>query len=1053
MAGFSLLLFAILTMPVQERGLDVQGGANPEIKNVFRNPSDAPAFGRFTDEHGLSQNSIQRILQDGKGFLWFGTMNGLNRFDGYQFVIYRHDFRDENSLSDNLIHSIYKTSSGQIWVGTSNGLNRYEQATDNFKTYKFDANNPKSLGDGIVQSIFEDRDGTLWVGTSKGGLSKFDKAAENFTNYQTEPNNNESLSSNSVHGIGEDKNGGFWIATSGGLNKFNRETGRFSRYLANKNDPNALSDNAIQAMFIDRAGVVWLGTFGGGLNKFDPNTERFTHYLADADNPNSLDDNRVFSIYETPSGALWVGTKTGLNRYEQETDGFTVYKHDPTNPRSLSFGEIWSIFEDRTEQLWVGSSFAGANKFNQKTRRFNQFKHDANNPNSISDGDILAIYEDRNKTLWIGTRASGLNRYDSAARRFEVVKSDISKPVINIYEDSEGKLWFGTEGDGLFSFDRESGRFTKFQDSNHPDSLITGFINKIYQDRDGFLWLGTKTQGLYKLDKRAQKLTLFQHDPKNPNSLSDNSIRAILEDNSGALWFGTDIGLNKFDKRTETFSHLKHEPGNHKTPSSDKISAIYEDKDATLWIGTSFGGLNRLDRKTGIFTYFTEREGLPDNQVYDILEDEQANLWLSTDKGLARFNPVTNGFRNFDINDGLTHNEFNHKAAFKSADGEMYFGGFNGFVKFNPKDFADSNFQPPIVLSGIRILEEPLKTEQNITELKELNLSWRDYVVSFDFSALDFTDRKKLQYQWKLEGFDNDWIHGGTRRTATYTNLAGGEYVLKVKATNVDGVWTDESVNLKIIVTPPFYRTIWFFALVALVIGGLVGLLYRSRINQLRRISEAQTKFTQQLIESQEAERKRIAAELHDGLGQSLAIISNRAMMGKGKKDEPEIVAREFAEISANALEALDEVQEITNNLHPHYLERLGLTKALKAMCMKVSDVLELTGEIDSVDNLFPKDAEINAYRIVQESLNNVIKHSDASEVFVKIKNLETEIVITVKDDGRGFDTEKVKPKRGGLGLVGLRERTNMLGGRISINSSVGSGTEIRVTLPIKNSV
>lgn len=1039
--------FLLLVLTISPTSVESQnGGLNESLQNT----PVSPAFQRFTDEHGLSQNSIRHILQDGKGFLWFGTMNGLNRFDGYQFVVYRHDFQDEKSLTDNLIHSIYETSSGQIWVGTSNGLNRYEQATDNFKTYKFDANNPKNLGDGIVQSIFEDRAGTLWVGTSKGGLSKFDKAAENFTNYQTEPNNNESLSSNNVHGIVEDKNGGFWIATSGGLNKFNRETGRFSRYQADKNDPNALSNNWIQAMFIDRAGVVWLGTFGGGLNKFDPNTERFTHYLADANNPNSLDDNRVFSIYETPSGAFWVGTKTGLNRYDQETDGFTVYRHEPTNPRSLSVGEIWSIFEDRTEQLWVASSFAGANKFNQKTKRFHQFKHDANNPNSISDGDILAIYEDRNKTLWIGTRGGGLNRYDSASRRFEVVKSDISKPVINIYEDREGKLWFGTEGDGLFSFDRESGRFTKFQDSNQPDSLITGFINKIYQDRDGFLWLGTKTQGLYKLDKRAQKLTLFQHDPKNPNSLSGNSIRAILEDNSGALWFGTDMGLNKFDKLTETFSHLKHAPGNRKTPSSDKISALYEDKDATLWIGTSFGGLNRLDRNTGIFTYFTEREGLPNNQVYDILEDEQANLWLSTDKGLARFNPLTNGFRNFDTGDGLTHNEFNHKAAFKSADGEMFFGGFNGFVKFNPKDFADSNFQPPIVLSGIRIFEQPVQTGQNITELKELNLSWQDYVVSFEFAALDFTDPKKLQYQWKLEGFDNDWIHGGIRRTATYTHLPGGEYVLKVKATNADGVWSEESLNLKIIVTPPFYRTIWFFALVALAVGGLVGLLYRSRINQLRAISEAQTKFTQQLIASQEAERKRIAKELHDGLGQNLAIISNRAAMGKNKNNEPEIVAREFEEISNNALEALDEVQEITSNLHPHYLERLGLTKAIKSMLSKVSDVLEIVSEIDPVDDLFPKEAEINVYRIVQESVNNIIKHSDASEAEIKVKRAGDEVVITIEDDGRGFDPSNVKAKGGGLGLVGLKERANMIGGAIFIDSSVGRGTKIQVNLPIK---
>ncbi|MGH9941324.1 MAG: ligand-binding sensor domain-containing protein [Pyrinomonadaceae bacterium] len=1022
---------------------------NGEIKNAARNLPDAPAFQRLTDDDGLSQNSVRCILQDGKGFIWFGTLNGLNRFDGYQFVIYRHDFQDQNSLSDNLIHSIYETASGEIWVGTSNGLNRYEQATDNFKTYTFDANNPKSLGDGVVQTIFADRDGTLWVGTSKGGLSKFDRAAESFTHYQTAANNDESLSSNNVRGIGEDKDGGFWVATNdGGLNKFDRETGRFARYQVDKNNPNRLSSNQIQAMLIDRAGVIWLGTFGGGLNKFDPHTERFTHYLADANDPHSLNDNRVFSIYETPSDTLWVGTKDGLNRYAKETDSFTVYQHDPTNPRSLSFGEIWSIYEDDTEQLWVGSSFAGVNKFNQKTGRFHQFKHDRNNPNSISNGDILAIYEDRNKTLWIGTRAGGLNRYNSETRRFEAVKSIGSTPVINICEDREGKLWFGTEGDGLFYFDRAADRFTKFQDPNNPSALGTSIVSKIYQDRDGFLWLGTKLQGLYKLDQATQKLTRYQHDPNNPASLSDNTVRAILEDGAGVIWIGTDVGLNKFDQRTETFSHLKHAAGNHQTPSADGISAIYEDTNGTLWFGTSSGGLNRFDRRTETFTYFTEREGLPNNQVYDIFADEQSHLWLSTDKGLARLNPATNRFRNFDVNDGLTHNEFNHKAAFKSANGEMYFGGFNGFVRFNPKDFADSDFQPPIVLTDIRVLEQPLKTERNITELKELNLSWRDYVVSFEFAALDFTDPKKLQYQWRLEGFDTDWIHGGTRRTATYTNLPGGAYVLKVRATNVDGVWTDAALKaLKINVTPPFYSTFWFFGLIALAIGVFVWLVYRNQINQLRKISEAQTRFTQQLITSQEAERKRIAAELHDSLGQHLVIIKNRALLGLNKGDDRERVARELSSISESASQALEEVREITNNLRPQLLDRLGLTKAIKALCKKVSGVIEIESEIDSIDNLFSEIEEISIYRIVQESLNNIIKHSNASDAIVTIKRDERKVSITIEDNGQGFAVGNVKSDGGGLGLVGLTERAQLLGGELVIETKLGEGTKIRVAL------
>lgn len=322
---------------------------------------------------------------------------------------------------------------------------------------------------------------------------------------------------------------------------------------------------------------------------------------------------------------------------------------------------------------------------------------------------------------------------------------------------------------------------------------------------------------------------------------------------------------------------------------------------------------------------------------------------------MARFNIETKAVRVFTVNDGVPSNPFDNKTAFKDRNGAMYFGGQDGFVRFNPKDFADSRFKPPIYLTEIRVLEQPLKTVGNVAELGELNLSWRDYVVSFDFAALDFTAPKALQYEWKLEGFDRDWIHGGTRRTATYSDLPGGEFVLKVRAANSDGVWTEESLNLKITVTPPFYQTWWFLTLAALAVSLIVELIYHNRVSQLRKIAVAKSDFSRRLIKSQEAERKRIAAELHDGLGQSLAIISNRAAMGKSKKNEPESVFREFDEISKDALEALDEVQEITAKLHPRYLERLGLTKALKTMFDKVSDVLEFDYEIDAIDGYFPK--------------------------------------------------------------------------------------------------
>ena len=317
------------------------------------------------------------------------------------------------------------------------------------------------------------------------------------------------------------------------------------------------------------------------------------------------------------------------------------------------------------------------------------------------------------------------------------------------------------------------------------------------------------------------------------------------------------------------------------------------------------------------------------------------------------------------------------------------------------------------------------------------------------YTGLSLIKSSQLKFRYKLEGFEENWVEASTNRTANYSYLPAGNYTFRVIAANANGVWNSEGAAVKIVVHPYFYQTWWFLELAVLAVAVIVWLIYHNRVSHLREIAETKTRFSRQLIESQEAERKRIATELHDGLGQSLAIIANRATMGKNRRNEPEKVLNEFDEISQNALAALEEVQIITSNLHPHYLERLGLTKAIKSMLLKVSDVVEVVSEIDVIDNLFPKEAEINVYRIIQESLNNIIKHSAAAEAEIKVKKFADEVVITIKDDGRGFDTENTKSKGGGLGLVGLRERTNIIGGRISINSSLGNGTEIRVILPI----
>ncbi len=1031
------------------------GGAFGVVGETDRaNPGQSfPIFQRYSEDDGLSQNTIIAIHEDRKGFLWVGTTNGLNRFDGYRFFVYKSDIQNARAISNNYITAIYETRSGDLWIGTNKGLSRYDPAIDGFHSFTYNENDANSLGNDEVRTLYEDRDGTFWVGT-EGGLHRFNEAANNFTNYDA-----SLFSARGFRGIAEDLSGGFWVGASNGLNRFDRQTGKvFKETRADHISPNAPINNSVRTMIADRSGMIWIGVLDGGLTKFDPGSERVSRYVADKNRPGSLSDDAIRTLCETSDGTVWVGTGTALNRYSSENDGFTHYKHDPKNLRSLSEGDIPSIAEGRNGQLWVGTSVGGLNKLNGRADRFQRFRHDPDNPNSLLDDYYIhSIWEDENRVVWIATQHSGLNKLDLTTGRFSTVKT-LGDPkgsavelVSTIHQDRTGAFWLGTPYKGLLNFDRDTGQFKAYRnDPDDPYSLQGHLIYSVAESRSGSVWLGTG-KGLSRFDRATGRFKLYPFGVNEGGRLMGNSVWLVFEDSYGFVWISTNLALNRFDPATERFITFCPNPDDTSSIRQGlQIDSIAEDKNGNLWMGSD-GGLSEFVRASETFRHFAEVDGLPSNNIASVLiDDATGNLWLGTGKGLTRFDPETKAVRTYDVADGLTHSEFTPQATFKDKKGDMYFGAIRGFVKFNPRDLTDSDFKPPVYLSDIRIFEQPARFDQNISELKAIDLSWRENVVSFDFAALDFTDPKKLQYQWKLDGFDENWINGGTRRSATYTNLSGGEYVLKVRATNVDGIWGDEMVNLIVRVQPPFFRTVWFWSLVAMAIGILILLAYRYRIGQLRAISEAQTRFTWQLITSQESERKRIAAELHDGLGQSLVIIKNRAMLGLNKRDDNERVAKELGSISESASQALDEVREITNNLRPQLLDRLGPTKAIAAMLKKYVGVMDIKNDIDQIDDIFSENEEISIYRIVQETVNNVIKHSNASNAKVKIKRLENRVLIEIKDNGKGFDPQSLPKEKRSFGLTGVRERAQLLGGELVIDSQIGVGTKVSVTFPVK---
>ncbi|NIR47733.1 AAA domain-containing protein [candidate division KSB1 bacterium] len=844
-------------------------------------------------------------MQGRKGFMWFATEDGLNRYDGYQFKIYKHEPGNANSLSDSFIRSIYEDRDGVLWIGTNGlGLNRFEPQSERVIHYSTVHEDPHSLSANDIQTIYEDQTGTLWVGTNGGGLNKLvsrqmQGSVPTFVRYQHNQNDPYSLSNNNVQAVFQDREGVLWIGTASGLNRFDPTSGRFFHYLPDPKNPYSLSSYDVRAICQDHQGELWIGT-DTGLNRLvqSPESEQapsdigssppiFFRYLHDPNDPSSLSNNNIRSLYEDGDGVLWIGTAGGLNKLDRKREQFISYRHDPDDPQSLSSDAIRSIYQDRSGVIWIGTYGAGLNKFDPRKQKLILYQTDPDDPSSLSDNEIFKICEDREGMLWIGTYGGGLNRLDPNTKRFTRYQHDpddanslSDNHVWAICVDRDEVLWIGTEC-GLERFDPqtnpETARFVHYQhDPDDPNSLSHNQIWTIYQDREGILWIGTEA-GLDRLvlsDKQGAPATFvhYQHDPDDPYSISSHAVMSIYQDREGTLWIGTfNGGLNTFDRQSEQFLHYHHDPNDPQSLSNNAVLSIYEDETGTLWIGTYGGGLNRLDRETGTFTYYKEKDGLPNNVVYGILEDDRGNFWISTNNGLSRFDPRTETFKNYDVNDGLQSNEFNLGAYHKTGEGEMFFGGINGLNAFYPEDIKDNPFVPPVVITDFQLFNESVPIGEDSlgrtilnkvpSETKKIELSYKDAVFSFEFAALDYSNPEKNQYKYIMEGFDKDWIDTDARkRFVTYTNLDPGEYIFRFKGSNSDGVWNEEGAAIKIIIRPPLWQKWWFRSLLAFgVLLSAFG-LYKRRIHRI----EAHKRE----LETQVEERTKAAEALQNALAE-----------------------------------------------------------------------------------------------------------------------------------------------------------------------------------------
>jgi ligand-binding sensor domain-containing protein/signal transduction histidine kinase len=805
----------------------VRGDTRPASRSGRYNP--AIRFEHIGIKDGLSHSSVTAILQDSLGFLWFGTEDGLNRFDGYSFRVYRPDADDTFSISDRWITSLAIDTDGNLWIGTrQGGLNYFDSHSGKFTSYRHDPARVSSLGGDWVHSLWFDSRGILWVGTTNG-LDRYDPGTDSFIHLTRD----DGLSSNRVNVLYEDKQGILWIGTREGLTRYDVVEGIFQVFSSGTEEPARLVSDNITSIREDADGDLWIGTTRGVV-RMDRYTGLFKHYLHAEQDPTSLASDLVNTLYLDRTGGFWVGTVRGLDFFDARTDRFVHYRNQPSNGGSLSDNNIFSIFEDASGVLWVGTFTGGLNKYNRQQDRFTYYRHDPEIPSGLSGNMISAIHVEDGGIVWIGTADSGLERLNPVTGHFTHYRHDSedanslsSDEIYSILMDSNGYLWVGTSR-ALDRFDPRTDEFVHYRpgvkDTNDI-SISSVPVYVIYEDAAGLLWFGT-SNGIDQFEPLSET---FIHYNLSPNEIG-NQVIALAEDGKGRLWIGTfDGGLHRLNRNEEGFVSYQHVPALPTSLANNTVYSIHEDRRGNLWFGTG-SGLDLYDSTYGTFIHRTDKDGLPNNVIYGILEDDAGDLWLSTNNGLSRFDPVRNQYRNFTVSDGLQGNEFNMSAYAFSSRGELYFGGINGLNAVRPLEITDSSYNPPIVLTSLTREGLPIQGGQQIQYVDSITLAWPSNGFEFEFAALAYGQPSRNQYAYMLENFDSDWNLIGTNRVGRYTNLPAGTYTLVLNGTNSDGRWNDAPLRLLVTVTPPVWETAWFRLLVGVLLVAVVMAGYRLRL-------------------------------------------------------------------------------------------------------------------------------------------------------------------------------------------------------------------------------
>lgn len=1027
------LAFVLCLLPFAAAG---QGSEGLRFENLSTE--------NFKVEKGLSQNSINCIWQDYLGYMWFGTWDGLNQYDGYRFKVFKSSTEaDPSAICHQTVKTLFEDSRHHLWIGTETGLNRFIPATQQFEAYRADKRYSHTLSSDSIKCITEDSDGYIWIGTGNG-LNRMNPATGRCIHYFLDPNSANSLSSNNILSLVSDRKGTLFVGTDRGLNLMNIRTGHISHLYCVPGDPLSLSDDFVNVLMLDGQGQVWIGT-SNGLDVYHYRNSTIRHYVHHPGKNTSLSMNNVTALLKDRSGTIWVGTYGGgLNLYRAASDDFLRFQHNPNVSTSISNDFISALFQDRSGIIWVGTAWKGVNKILLNYGKFQHYEHIRENPKSISNNIIWSIFQAANGAIYLGTE-DGVNALDRVNDRIKFFRHAPDNPnslpsnqIRSVFCDSRGMWWLGTFGQGVDRYNPFTKTHTHFRnDPLNQASLSNNTVWRIMEDRRGNIWFATHN-GLSCYSYSTAKFKVYRHIPNYKYSISGNYILWITEDRLGMIWISTYDGLNVFNPATGRFHSYHHDPANPSSLSSDYVFGVLEARNGLLWVGTMGGGLNRFDRKTGVFRHYTEKDGLANNVVYNIFEDKAGKLWMTTNSGISRFDPVTEEFVNYDVKDGLQGNEFNLGAAFhnKLTD-EIFVGGMSGFNAFVPSSIKTNSYIPPIVISAFRIFDKLQPRE--LTDGDTLRLRYSDNFFSFEFSALDFTNPAKNHYAYILERFDKEWTYTDAyKRFASYTNVTPGTYVFRVKGTNSDGVWNDEGISVIIIISPAWWTTWWFRSLVAVVGVFLLWYIVYMRWRNIRIKHEDEKRILE--IEKQMFSLEQTALRLQ---------INPHFIFNSLNSIQSFVIAND-TDLAINYLAKFAQLMRlILSNSH---LSFIPVTDELKALHYYLDiERLRFDNKFDYefvIDPVIDADFTEVPPMIIQPFVENAILHGilnkkGKGKITVSMKKVEDSIKCTVEDDGIGRDAANEIKARSDLqhksrGMLITMKRLELLNkqseGQMSVN-------------------